>query len=191
MIRRVDPARPGQVRGHRRRDRRRGVAAGGPDHRHHGGVCGLWQPGPSPCSPHGSGAGPADWRSPGGAGLAQAGVALCRAGLCGPDLDRADGRHPASGGADRAGPGRGLPAGRQGRPRGRRRRPRPGGRLGDGDAGGGRSWPATGRRPHAPGRCGHARVGRDQLPQGHPDHACPVCHWPGRRGRWPAAGRHR
>jgi hypothetical protein len=56
-------------------------------------------------------------------GLAQAGVALCRAGLCGPDLDRADGPGLDSGGAHRTGPGRGVPAGRHRRPRGRRRRP--------------------------------------------------------------------
>ena len=37
-------------------------------------------------------------------GLAQAGVALCRAGLCGPDLDRADGPGSSSGGAHRTGP---------------------------------------------------------------------------------------
>jgi hypothetical protein len=52
------------------------------------------------------------------------------AGLRGPDLDRAGGRHPSAGGADRAGPGRGLPAGRHRRPRGRGGRPRLGGRLG-------------------------------------------------------------
>jgi len=65
----------------------------------------------------------------GGAGLAQADLALCGAGLCGPDLERAANRDPASGGADRAGPGRGLPTGRQGCPRGRRRRPGPGGAV--------------------------------------------------------------
>jgi Transposase len=59
---------------------------------------------------------------------------LCRASVCGPDLDRAAGRDPASGGADLPGPGRGVPAGRQGRLRGRGGRPGPGGRLGDGDA---------------------------------------------------------
>jgi hypothetical protein len=56
-------------------------------------------------------------------GLAQADLALSGAGLQGPDLDRADGRDPPPGGADRTGPGRGLPAGRHRRPRSRRDRP--------------------------------------------------------------------
>jgi hypothetical protein len=164
------------------------MAVGGPAHRHHGGVCGLRQPSPASCSPHGVGAGPAHRRPAGSAGLAQADLALCGAGLWGPDLDRADGRDPAAGGADRAGPGRGLPAGRQGRPRGGRGGPRPRSWLGDGDAGGGRSRHPIGGRRCPPGGGGRAQAGRDQLPQGHPPGTDPVCHWPGGPGRWSAAG---
>jgi hypothetical protein len=87
---------------------------------------GWWRAGHAARPAHGLGAGPADRRPAGGAGLAQAPVALSGAGLRGADLDRAGGRHPASGGADRAGPGRGVPAGRHRRPRGGRGRPRPG-----------------------------------------------------------------
>jgi hypothetical protein len=43
------------------------------------GLCGLRNPGPTPCSPHGAGAGPADGWPAGGPGLAQADLALCRA----------------------------------------------------------------------------------------------------------------
>jgi hypothetical protein len=48
-------------------------------------------------TPHGPGARPADRWPAGGAGLAQAHLALSGAGLCGPDLDRAGGRHPLFG----------------------------------------------------------------------------------------------
>jgi hypothetical protein len=125
-------------------------------------------------------------RPAGGAGLAQASLALCRASVCGPDLDRADGRHPASGGADRAGPGRGVPAGRQGRPRGGGGGPGSGGWLGDGDAGGDRSQRPVGGRSGPPGRCRCAGAGRDQLPQGHPPGADPVRHRTGGPGWTPS-----
>jgi hypothetical protein len=82
--------------------------------------CGLWGAGRGPWPPHGPGPRPADRRAAGRALVAQAHLALSRAGLWGPDLDRADSRDPPSGGADRAGPRRGVSAGRQGRPRGGR-----------------------------------------------------------------------
>jgi len=44
----------------------------------------------------------------------------CCEPACGCGPGRADGRDPPQGGADRAGPGRGVLMGRQGRPRGRR-----------------------------------------------------------------------
>jgi hypothetical protein len=56
----------------------------------------------------------------GGAVVAHADLALSGAGLQGADLDRANGRHRSSGGADPTGPRRGVSAGRQGRPRRRR-----------------------------------------------------------------------
>src|SRR5215218_4360556 len=57
------------------------MAARGPDHGHHGRLWGLWDPGRAPRPAHGPGAGLADRRPAGGAGLAQADLALPGAGL--------------------------------------------------------------------------------------------------------------
>jgi hypothetical protein len=110
------PARLGQARGWRMAPRR-------PDHGHGDRLRGLWRAGHTPRPSHSPGTRSADRWPAGRAVVAQAHLALSCAGVQGPDLDRTGGRDPPSGGADQAGPRRGLPTGRQGCPRGRRGRP--------------------------------------------------------------------
>ena len=75
-----------------------------------GGLRGVWHAGGGPWPPAAEGAGSADGRSAGGAGVGQAPVALPGSGLRGGHVVRGGRRHRAAGGADRAGPSRDLPS---------------------------------------------------------------------------------
>jgi hypothetical protein len=120
-----------------------------------------------------------------GAGASGSGAVMSRPVGYGPGPSKC--RDPSAGGADRASPGRGVPAGRHRRPRGRGGRPRPG--VG---------WATIMRAVADHGRplvddprgwtVSPPWAGRDQLPQGHPHSTHPVRHRPGRSGGWPAAG---